>query len=279
MALFGLPDPPSYTLSNAPLAQALAQVRFPLIAGFETMAGIAPLQERLRPRFPYMEQVKTQEIAFLTGPAGPAAGASESVSWNLTDDAGYTLAVNAGSATVSVGEAYTSVDDFIDALREVLVALADAGVPRSDRLGVRYLSLAPDLPGESGAWRRWFREELVGWAGSSVLSTRSLVSSVTQVHAIAAAVDDLSGPPGDVQAIVRHGFVPSGSVVPGIPPLDVGDPSYLLDVDVATVGHQDFDPDRLVEQFQLFHSQVDRFFYWTLTEEGGHHFGLEERDG
>lgn len=278
MALFDLPNPPSYTLSKAPLAQALAQVRFPLIAGFETMTGIAPIQDRLRSSFPYMDQVKTQEIAFLTGPAGPAAGASESVSWNLTNDAGYTFALNAGSATVSVGEAYTAVDDFVEILRDVFVALTEAGVPRSDRLGVRYLSLAPDLPAEPGAWRDWFREELVGWAGSSVLPTKSLANSITQVHAVAAAIDDLSGPPGDVQAIVRHGFVPSGSVVPGIPPLHVGDPSYFLDIDVAAVGHQAFDSDRLVEQFELFHNQVDRFFYWALTEEGGNHFGLEERD-
>ena len=68
--LFDLPVPPPYRLGNAPLVQALVQVRYPLVATLETLAGVAPIQAVLESNFPYMEQEKVQEIAFLFGPAG-----------------------------------------------------------------------------------------------------------------------------------------------------------------------------------------------------------------
>lgn len=276
--LFDLPESPNYMLSNAPLAQALAQVRFPLIASFETMAGIAPLQDALRSRFPYMEQQRVQELSFVVGPAGPAAGpAADSVTWNLTNDDGLTAVIGAGSATLSAGTSYTGVEDFAAVFEELLAALSKVGVPRCDRLGVRYLSIAEDLPGERSSWKRWFRDEVLGWAGSEIVPDDALVSSLTQTRLSHAPVDDLAGPPADVQAAIRHGSVPKDTAVPGIPPLQVEHPSFLLDLDVFVEGHQPFDVDTLLDGFHLFHTQIDRFFYWSLTEEGKTHFRLEVR--
>ena len=102
MPLFQVPEAPRYRLNRAPLVQALAQVRFPLIAALETMAGIAPLQEALRGAFPYMEQEQVQEVSLVVGPAGPAGGASAaSVTWKLTNDTGTLIVIGAGSATLS----------------------------------------------------------------------------------------------------------------------------------------------------------------------------------
>lgn len=276
--IFDLPDPPAYSLEKAPLAQALAQVRFPLIAGFETMAGISPLQELLRGRFPYMEQLRTQELSLVVGPGGPASDTSESVSWSLTNDDGYSFTVGAGSASLSVGEAYTDVSDFAAAFEFVLAGLAKVGVPRCDRIGVRYLSLAPDLPGKPGSWRHWFKPELLGWVGTSVVPVEALSHSIAQAYVSVPPRDDLAGCVGDVQVAVRNGFVPAGTSVPGVPPLSVTEPSYLLDIDVFAVGHQAFDGGTLLEQFKILHAQIDRFFFWSLTEHGGEHFGLETGD-
>lgn len=275
--LFELPESPNYMLSNAPLAQALAQVRFPLIASFETMAGIAPLQETLRPRFPYMQQERVQELAFLVGPAGPAAGQADSVTWNLTNDDGLSAVIGAGTATLSAGESYSGVDSFAEVFGELLSALVKAGVPRCDRLGVRYLSIAADLPGERCSWKRWFRDEVLGWAGSNIVPDDALVSSLTQTRLSHSPTGDLSGPPANVQAAIRHGSVPEDTAVPGIPPITVAQPSFLLDLDVFVEGHQPFDVESLLEEFHVFHTQIDRFFYWSLTEEGKSHFGLEVR--
>jgi len=279
LPLFDIPEAPEYHLANAPLAQALAQVRYPLLAGLETMAGIAPLQETLRTEFPYMEQEKVQEVSLVVGPAGPAGGASaESVTWKLTNDAGTMIVIGAGSASLSAGDSYTSVVDFAADFDRLLRALAAANVPRCDRLGVRYLSLASDLPGEDRSWRRWFKPELLGWTGSEAVPDGALRTSINQVTLNHRPVGDLAGPPGEIEATIRHGAVPAGTTVPGIPPLQVAEPSYLLDLDVYVVGPQPFEPGAIGEQFALFHDQIDRFFYWSLTGKGAEHFGLEIRD-
>ena len=275
LPLFQVPDAPLYHLKKAPLAQALAQVRYPLIAKLETMPGIAPLQEALRSEFPYMEEERVQEVSLVVGPAGPAGGASTaSVTWKLTNDSGTLIVIGAGSATLSAGSSYTSVAEFSSDFQLMLDALASVGVPRCDRLGVRYLSLVVDLPGENRSWRRWFKPELLGWAGSDIVADHALEAGISQVTLSHQPVGDLAGPPSEIQATVRHGAMPAQTEVPGIPPLHVEDPSYLLDLDVYAVGHQRFDPGSILDQFTMFHKQIDRFFYWSLTEEGAEHFGL-----
>ena len=247
LPLFQIPEAPRYRLERAPLAQALAQVRYPLIAALETMPGIVPLQEALRETFPYMEQERVQEVSLVIGPAGPAGGASAaSVTWNLTNSAGTLLVIGAGSATLSAGNSYTTVEAFSDDFERMLQALESVGVPRCDRLGVRYLSLAAELPGEDRSWRRWFKPELVGWAGSDAVAGGVLETSINQVMLRQPPTGDLAGPPTDVQATVRHGAVQAGTDVPGIPPIRVPGPAYLLDLDVYVAGHQPFDPARIL---------------------------------
>ena len=255
--------------------QALAQVRFPLIAALETMPGVAPLQEALREAFPYMEQERVQEVSLLIGPAGPAGGAgAASVTWNLTNDAGTLIVIGAGSATLSAGASYTTVEAFSGDFERMLHALESVGVPRCDRLGVRYLSMAVGLPGDDRSWRRWFKPELLGWAGSDTVADGVLETSINQVMLRQPPTGDLAGPPADVQATVRHGAVPAGTDVPGIPPIQAPDPAYLLDLDVYVEGHQPFDSSRILKQFEMFHTQIDRFFYWSLTPKGTEHFGI-----
>ena len=70
-----------------------------------------PLQEALLEAFPYMEQERVQEVSLVAGPAGPAGGASAaSVTWKLTNDAGTLVVIGAGSATLSAGASYTTVE-------------------------------------------------------------------------------------------------------------------------------------------------------------------------
>ena len=216
------PRPPRYRLERAPLVQVIAQVRYPLIARLESLSGIAPLQEELRAVFPYMEQEVAHEVSLVVGPAGPAAGASEaSVTWKLTNDSGTQIVVSAGSASLSAGTSYTTVEAFSADFEHMLNALISVGVPRCDRLGVRYLSLAEDLPGEDRSWRRWFKPELLGWAGTDVIEDGVLETSINQVMLRQPPTGDLSGPPADIQATVRHGAVPAQTQVPSIPPLHI----------------------------------------------------------
>jgi uncharacterized protein (TIGR04255 family) len=273
--LFDLPPPPAYRLGNAPLVQALAQVRYPLVASFETLAGVAPLQAMLEDTFPYMEQENVQEIAFLVGPAGQAGGSSaESVNWKFTNDSGLLLTIAAGSASLTAAENYTGVEDFAMVFAQLLSALKAARVQRCDRIGVRYLSIAAGLPGDASAWRRWFNPELIGWVGTAVVPSDSLTMAISQVQLSHPATGDLAGSPADIQTVVRHGAVPTGTSVPGLPPVTISEASYLLDIDVFVAATQRFDPDMLASQFRQFHSQIDRFFFWSLSDEGRKHFEL-----
>jgi uncharacterized protein (TIGR04255 family) len=276
--MFGLDPAPRYRLARPPLVEALGQVRFPVRAKLNTLDGVAPIQERLDAVFPYMNQQQVQQASLLIGAAGPAAAESQTAqTWRFTDDSGWSVVIAPDSATQSAGPQYGEFSEFSDRFRTVLTALADgAGVSRADRLGVRYLNIAEVPPGNDGAWRRWFRPELTGWSGSEAVSdTTRLITSITQTQLAAEPVGELSGPPVDVQAIVRHGFIPAGTMVPGVLPRQPQNPAYLLDIDLFIDGAQTFDIDELSRQVTMLHDQIDRFFFWAVAPDGAEFFGRE----
>jgi uncharacterized protein (TIGR04255 family) len=278
-SVFELEAAGRYRLARAPLVQALAQVRFPLVAHLQTLPGVAPVQDRLRDLFPYMAQQHVQEFALQIGPAVSAPPEMEtSVTWEFTDDDGRLLVLAAGNATLSVGEQYEGIEDFAARFREVLAALgAVEGLRRCDRLGVRYLSLAQPPPGDDDAWARWFRPELTGWAASGIIAPDAIVNgSITQTQITSPPSSDFAVCPGDVGAIIRHGFVGAGAAIPGVPPIVTAQPTYLVDLDLFVAVPQQFDLDALVAQFLALHGQIDRFFKWTLTGEGLAFFGYED---
>jgi uncharacterized protein (TIGR04255 family) len=277
--MFNVPQTGPYRLRRAPLAQALGQVRFPLQALLGTFEGIAKMQGALSETYPYLEQENRQGIEVQFTPEG--AQASETppvVNWSFSGDEGHQIVVSPTTATLSAGQEYESIDDFSERFLQVLNALEDiVHVPRCDRLGVRYLSIAEVPPTNEAAWREWFRPELLSWVGTGILDDSvALTASIHQVQYTADPVEKLGGLPTGVQAIVRHGFVPAGTDVPGIPPVTVTSSAYLLDLDLFVVAPQRFDPESLQGQLRSLHSQIDRFFRWTLTPAGEEYFGLEE---
>jgi len=54
--------------------------------------------------------------------------------------------------------------------------------------------------------------------------------------------------------------------------------SYILDLDVFSEGNQPFNPTAIIEQFKALHIEIDRFFYWSMSDDGRSNFGLEVRD-
>jgi uncharacterized protein (TIGR04255 family) len=202
------------------------------------------------------------------------------VNWRFTDNLGYTFVIGVDTATLEVGPAYQSIEDFVGRFQAGLRALETAGgVQRCTRLGLRYLNIAETRPDSEHAWREWFRPELVGWIGGNVLSANArLAASVTQTQVRARPAGDLAIAPTEVQAIIRHGWFPPGTGVPGLAPRPTTQPAYLLDIDLFIEYLQEFRADSLLEQLRALHGQIDRFFYWSLTESGARHFGLEVRD-
>lgn len=273
--MFRLEVPRRYRLTRAPLAQALVQVRFPLIARLQTPEGIAPVQDRLRSRYPYMAQRQEVALQLVPPPATPGAAVVGGLAWELTDDDGRLVVISTGTATLVVGSAYEGVEDFTERFLEVLNVLkSEADVPRCDRLGTRYLSVADTVPGAEGGWKAWFRPELTGWVASDVLdgATRAEVA-LSQVQ-LRGASSTTAG--SHVLGSVQHGFVPPGSTIPGLPPVTTSAASYILSIDLAVDVPQPFEPPALRGQFEALHAEIDAFFRWSLAPGGEEHFGLEE---
>ena len=278
--MFDLMSSPQYRLTRPPLVQALAQVRYPLRARLQTLDGVAPVQDRLEPLFPYMAEQHVQQVSLLVGPAGPAQAESQtSRSWQFTDDSGWALSLAADAATLSVGPQYGSFEDFAQRFGGILTALAEAGgVTRCDRLGVRYINIAEVPVANANEWRDWFRAELTGWSTANVIGDdTTLVTSLTQTQLTARPVGNLSGPPVDVQGIIRHGYIPPNTTVPGVVPIQPQGAAFLLDMDLFVEAPQPFDVESLTTQLNLLHGQIDGFFRWALAPGGEAYFGLEEQ--
>ena len=277
--MFDLPPVARYRLERPPLVQAVGQVRYPILARLQTLEGIAPVQDALNTLFPYMQQRQRQQVSLLLGPgAPPVSDAQTTNTWLFTDDAGWVLTVAPDTASLEIGPQYGSFEEFEDRFRAMLQALREGvGLQRCDRLGLRYVDVAQVPPGDEQAWRTWFRPELAGWSASDVVHEDTRVeTSITQTQLAAPPTGDLSGPPVDIQAIVRHGYVPPNAVVPGVLPAPLERAAFLLDVDLFVEGPQAFDATELTRQLGMFHDQTDRFFRWSLSSTGEEYFGLEE---
>ncbi len=285
--MFNVPAAGRYRLRQAPLAQALVQIAFPLLSRFQTLEGVTELQEQLISMLPYMERHQVGQMSLAINPDGTfVPGPQEStVVWKFTDDKGWTLAITPGSAILTVGSAYQGIDDFAHRFESVLSALESANgtakVQRCDLLQVRYIDLIPSPADDPKAWSRWIKPELTGWAGEGILdSNTTLLSQLTQTQ-LSTSLPILDRPSLPVQGLIRHGFLPQGSIIPGAQLIQflniiLGDMSYTIDMDLSIQQHQPFVPTSLVAQFKTLHSQIDAFFRWSLTEEGVDHFGLEE---
>lgn len=269
-------QPLPFTLKRPPLAQAIAQVQFPQIARLTTLAGIAPVQDALLDTFPYMQQVDIQEMQISFGPGGANPQATSNKVTQFNDEQGWSLEVTAGSATlVANKDAYGSSEVFADRLSTTLLALSKVrGLSRCNRLGVRYVNLAPVLEG-SDRWHEWFQSELLGWARPELLASDSTLIAMiaeTRVHR------RLDGPlawASRVESVVRHGLAPMGSVVPLSQPQPLSQTSYLLDLDIYVTEAQTWESGALVEQYVALHAEIEKFFFWALTKRGKEHFGAE----
>jgi uncharacterized protein (TIGR04255 family) len=227
--------------------------------------------------FPVMERMDVTEVSLAIGPAiaQPLPSPEAEVNWQFQNDDGYQLVLAPSAATLSVGKEYRDIAQLTELFAHVLDALANAhsAPPRCDRLGVRYLNSVECPPGPDATWRSWFREELMGWTTSGILTSGVEVASILTQTQLAGP--SIAGRP-DVNAIIHHGLLPAATRIPGVPAIQHDSPSFLLDLDLFVAAPQPFLAPALLAQFTELHEEIDRFFRWTLTSDGELRFGLEE---
>ena len=245
--------PMEVPLSNAPLVQVIAQVRFPLIASLGNRDFIAPIQEAIRSEYPILRPDQSQSVIF--GEKGPL-DARTNTAWRFHDANGEWRVTLASDFLALQTSRYSSRDDFLDRFRRVLESFVDHVDPGvMDRLGVRYVDRITgenlkDLPA------------LVRPEVSGVLST-PLASQA--LHSISQTVFTLPDDPG--QVMTRWGRIPAGGTVdPGaVDPID--ESSWMLDIDAYDAVTRKFDVASILKQAQVFSERIYNIFRWAVTDE------------
>src|SRR4051794_29127507 len=83
----GGPPPSEVPLTRSPLVRVIAQVRFSSILRIDTKVGVTAFQERIRAKYPHLEQMNAQKMQVEMGPAGPTLRAMPDTVWRFSDAA------------------------------------------------------------------------------------------------------------------------------------------------------------------------------------------------
>lgn len=256
--LFG-PAPAEVPLPDAPLRRVIAQVRFSTVLAVQSPEHIAPFQEAIRSDYPVLTQEHTQSL--FVGPEGVASG-RELVAWRFTSaDAAWRASLTPEFVALETGS-YRSRSDFLarfGALLEAVQEFIDPAVVQ--RIGMRYIAQVtgdalPSLPD-------LVRPELLSLAGTPLFA---------HVHN-ALGEAQMEAPEETGQLRLRWGHLAGGASVDpnALPPL--GEPSWILDIDMSREGQAPFEAELLGGDLERFAERLYAMFRWSVTDEFLEHFG------
>jgi len=250
--------PAEIPLARAPLPLVIAQVKFPIVAGFAKLDSVAPFQEALSNQYPILRP--EQASAIVVGPKGVQVQAGEGKIWRFFDKSNkWRVSLTTEFVALETRD-YENRQDFVARFRGVLGALQRAAKPAVyERLGVRFLNRLRGADVE--ALPRLVQPELLGISGSRF--------SARLVHSIC----ETSFAIGDDGLNARWGLLPPGGTPdPGaIEPIN--EPTWLLDMDAFSTKPADFSVDALAVQATAFSSRIYSFFRWAITDEFLSRFG------
>lgn len=258
------PSPAEVPLPRAPLVRVIGQLRFPLIASIEQRHFIAPFQEKIRWRYPYLNEERAQNV--LVGP-GQAMPLQQELHWRFQDsDEDWSWRTTLASTFVAVEtNAYESRASFMERLSEVVEALFEVVKPGViERIGVRYVDrvCAPEM----ARIDELVRPELLGVLGTDFAS--QLTHAISESHIQCADARQL---------LARWGLVPAGATVdPSVPP--IAEPSWILDIDVS---RHKLGSVEAADALAIAEGHAERayaFFRWAVTSAFLTTYGAQ-RDG
>jgi uncharacterized protein (TIGR04255 family) len=239
-------------LPRAPLAVALAQVRFPQSPELLDEDHLARLRDRLKADYPILREDKA--VGFLVSPSGLAEGPPAERIVRFNDRAEtwqFSVAQNFMALNTST---YSTRDDFCTRFEEAVAVAADVASPVIfDRVGIRYIN-------------RFTGEELTELASliaepflgltSLDLAPANIVQSFTQT------ILHLDG--GDILA--RWGLLPAGALLDSaLAPVPT--PSWILDVDVYQETKGEFASAEIGRRMRQYADIAYRFFRLAVTDD------------
>jgi uncharacterized protein (TIGR04255 family) len=245
------PLPTEVPLAHAPLVRVIAQVRFPLVVAVERRDFIASFQESIRPKYPILRQEQTRGVLVSSAGITPA---QEQTAWRFSDIESHWRVSLAPDFLALETTAYTSRSDFLERLREVVVALDEHIEPKLvDRLGVRYIDriVGQGVDGIS----KLVRPEVRGITGTPAASH--------VLHALSESMFALDG----ARVLARWGRLPAGGTVDPAAIEPTNEPSWILDLDMFSSEPVPFAVDHIVDNARRFAQRIYTFFRWAVTED------------
>ena len=250
------PPAPEVPLPGSPLVFVIAQVRFERVASIGSENFIAGFQEEIRSAYPLMR--REQQAAVLVGSDGQITTAESGHLWRFDErPEGWQVTLAPDFVALSTNR-YTRRHDFLDRLKEVLVAAQrELGVRYCERLGIRYVDRVTD-PGLLARLQELVRPEVLG-----TVAADPGVEGVQLIHGFADTTYQL---PDGVEMHGRWGLLPAKATFdPAIAPADSR--SWVLDVDAYTRESVAFDPTALEARAASACERIYRFFRWAVQDE------------
>ena len=95
-----------------------------------------------------------------------------------------------------------------------------------------------------------------------------LVGTAMAQHASHALSESLfSVPTPNAQLLARWGLLPPSATVDPAAIEPLGEPSWILDLDMFQAGQRIFDPQEMVSDVRLFAERIYTFFRWAVTDD------------
>jgi uncharacterized protein (TIGR04255 family) len=246
-------SPREIPLRKAPLVRVIAQVRFPIIVSIDKREFIAPFQETLRETYPALRPERIR--GFVVGPQEVTSGPSQVV-WRF-NDIGETWRVSLASDFLALETiAYSSRSDFLRRLQAALTALDEHIGPKIvDRLGLRYIDRV--IEQDIDDLTKLVRPEVIG-----------VLATPMAAHAQQALSESLFAvPETKAQLRSRWGRVPPNATVDPAAIEPVGNPSWILDLDMFSVNPEPYNTEELVAEARTYAERIYTLFRWAVTDE------------
>ncbi len=238
-------------LPRAPLALALAQVRFPQMPELTDADHIGRLRNLLITDFPIFREQRG--VGIVVSAAGVTEGSPEQLLRFSDRTEEWTITVSQNFYTLST-VSYSTREDFCSRFDNVTRKLSETLSPVVfDRLGIRYINR---LGGSE-------LDELGRYVTSAFLGlTPAIASPATVRQSFTQALLHLE----QAEISARWGLLPQGTVIdPALPPLDAT--SWILDVDTFQERKGEFEVEELGRRLREYADAAYRFFRLAVTDD------------
>jgi uncharacterized protein (TIGR04255 family) len=256
--------PVEVPLKKAPLVRVIAQVRFPTILSIGESSFIASFQEKIRIQYPTLHSEQMQ--SWIVGPQG-IEPATPSIVWRFIDKSGNWRVSLASNFVVLETTNYTSRKNFLERLKEILVATDFHIKPQlTEQLGLRYIArlVGQDINNLTDL----VRPEVSGVLSSEMAS-----------YAQQAISDSLFTLPDEhsSQIHARWGRLPANTTTDTGAIEPIAEPSWILDLDMFMPFTElsAFDVDSIMFDANRFAERLYTFFRWSVTDNFLRRFGGE----